>query len=79
LNAEDSDARRTALALALAAGLAPLSENVSEGQVNLLVARGARFVEVPIDWSDVGKSKVRFGVDPLRMLLALRRIRARRW
>lgn len=43
----------------------------------LLKARGARFAEVPIDWEDAGTSKVRFGVDPLRMLWALRRIRAR--
>lgn len=39
--------------------------------------RGARVLEVPIDWTDAGESKVRFGIDPLRMLLALRRIRAR--
>ncbi len=43
----------------------------------LLNARGARVVEVPIDWTDAGTSKVRFGVDPVRMLWALRRIRAR--
>lgn len=39
--------------------------------------RGARITEVPIDWTDVGESKVRFGIDPIRMLLALGRIRAR--
>jgi dolichyl-phosphate beta-glucosyltransferase len=39
--------------------------------------RGARILEVPIDWSDAGESKVRFGIDPLRMLLALPKIRAR--
>ena len=43
----------------------------------LLRARGAEVVEVPIDWTDAGTSKVRFGVDPLRMLWALARIRAR--
>jgi hypothetical protein len=43
----------------------------------LLHARGARFVEVPIDWADLGTSEVRFGTDALRMLCALRRIRAR--
>jgi glycosyltransferase involved in cell wall biosynthesis len=43
----------------------------------LLKARGARFVEVPIDWVDTGKSKVRFGIDAIRMLWALGRIRAR--
>lgn len=34
----DVDGRRTALALALAAGLAPLSENLAEGQANLVIA-----------------------------------------
>lgn len=43
----------------------------------LMQARGARVVEVPIDWRDAGTSKVRFGSDPLRMLWALGRIRAR--
>ncbi len=43
----------------------------------LLQARGGRFLEVPIDWTDAGTSKVRFGIDPLRMLWALRGIRAR--
>lgn len=43
----------------------------------LLKARGARFAEVPIDWTDAGTSKVRFAVDPLRMLWALRQIGAR--
>lgn len=43
----------------------------------LLKASGARFVEVPIDWTDAGTSKVRFGIDPLKMLWALRGIRAR--
>lgn len=35
---DDVDARRTALALALGAGLAPLSESIGEGQANLLIA-----------------------------------------
>ena len=43
----------------------------------LLKARGARIVELPIDWADAGRSKVRFGIDALRMLWALGRIRAR--
>lgn len=43
----------------------------------LLKARGARIWEVPIDWRDAGTSKVRFGRDPLCMLWALGRIRAR--
>jgi glycosyltransferase involved in cell wall biosynthesis len=43
----------------------------------LLRARGARVLEVPIDWTDAGTSKVQFGVDPLRMLWALLRIRSR--
>lgn len=34
----DTDGRRTALALALAAGLAPLSESIGEGQANLVIA-----------------------------------------
>ena len=38
---------------------------------------GARMREEPIDWADPGGSKVRFGVDALRMLLGLRRIRRR--
>jgi hypothetical protein len=36
--AHDDEARRTALALALAAGLVPIFDNLAEGQVNLLVA-----------------------------------------
>jgi dolichyl-phosphate beta-glucosyltransferase len=40
-----------------------------------LKKRGARMREEPIDWSDPGGSKVRFGIDPLRMLFGLRRIR----
>jgi dolichyl-phosphate beta-glucosyltransferase len=43
----------------------------------LLKRRGACILEVPIDWSDAGESKIRVGIDPLRMLLALPRIRAR--
>ena len=41
-----------------------------------LNADGARVVELPIDWVDVGRSKIRFGIDPLRMLRALAHIRA---
>ena len=43
----------------------------------LMKVRGARFLEVPIDWTDAGTSKVRFGIDQLRMLWALGRIRRR--
>lgn len=43
-----------------------------------LKAVGARMREEPIDWSDPGGSKVRFFLDPLRMLLGLRRLRAGR-
>jgi dolichyl-phosphate beta-glucosyltransferase len=39
--------------------------------------RGARAVEVPIDWLDYGGSKVRFGVDAVRMLWGLLRMRYR--
>ena len=35
---DDGDGRRTALALALGAGLAPLSESIGEGQANLVIA-----------------------------------------
>jgi len=38
---------------------------------------GARLVEVPIDWVDAGDSKVRFGIDAVSMLFALRRLRRR--
>jgi len=38
---------------------------------------GGTFEEVPIDWVDVGDSKVRFGIDALRMFIAIRRIRQR--
>jgi hypothetical protein len=38
IDAGDADGRRTALALALAAGLAPLSESIGEGQANLVIA-----------------------------------------
>jgi dolichyl-phosphate beta-glucosyltransferase len=37
----------------------------------LLQRAGARCVEEPIDWADVGASKVRFGVDAARMALGL--------
>ena len=38
-------------------------------------ALGARFEEVPIDWIDAGESKVRFGVDAVRMFFAIQRIK----
>lgn len=43
----------------------------------LLHARGARALEVPIDWADAGDSKVRFGVDAARMFWGLRQMRRR--
>jgi glycosyltransferase involved in cell wall biosynthesis len=41
----------------------------------LMLRQNARLREEPIDWADPGGSKVRFGVDALRMLLGLRRIK----
>lgn len=38
---------------------------------------GGRFREVPIDWEDAGESKVRFGIDAVRMFLSIRRIQRR--
>ena len=38
IDAGDTDRRRPALALALAAGLAPLAESIGEGQANLVIA-----------------------------------------
>ncbi|MBX5480357.1 MAG: glycosyltransferase [Myxococcaceae bacterium] len=38
---------------------------------------GARMVEVPIDWVDNADSRVRFGIDAVRMLAGLRRIKSR--
>jgi glycosyltransferase involved in cell wall biosynthesis len=43
----------------------------------LLGQAGARMREVPIDWSDPGGSKVRPGLDALKMALGLWRIRRR--
>jgi dolichyl-phosphate beta-glucosyltransferase len=43
----------------------------------LLGRLGARMREEPIDWVDPGGSKVRFGIDALRMLLGLGKIRRR--
>jgi dolichyl-phosphate beta-glucosyltransferase len=43
----------------------------------LLQRAGARCVEEPIDWADVGASKVRFGVDAARMALGLWEMRRR--
>jgi len=67
-----------------AAWLRPRLELLSEHgwllDVELLAmahAAGARLREEPIDWSDPGGSKVRFGVDAVRMFLGLRRIQAR--
>lgn len=36
---------------------------------------GAKFVEVPIDWVDQADSRVRFGVDAVRMFRGLQRIK----
>lgn len=38
---------------------------------------GGRAIEVPIDWVDSPESRVRFGVDAVRMLAAIRRVRGR--
>ena len=45
--------------------------------LTLLNRAGARAVEEPIDWADPGGSKVRFGIDPARMLLGLWRMHRR--
>lgn len=36
---------------------------------------GARFVEVPVDWIDSEDSRVRFGIDAAKMLVAIARVR----
>ena len=38
---------------------------------------GLKIVEVPMNWTQVGGSKVRLGIDPLKMLWDIRRIRRR--
>ncbi|MDY7233148.1 glycosyltransferase [Hyalangium rubrum] len=43
----------------------------------LLRRQGARFHEEPVDWHEPGGSKVRFGVDPLRMLAGLVQMKSR--
>jgi len=45
--------------------------------LSLLDRAGARMREVPIDWSDPGGSKVRPGLDAVKMALGLWRIRRR--
>ncbi len=52
--AAERDSRRTALALALAAGVVPIHDNIGEGQVNVLVtllaALAVRDAERRVDW-----------------------------
>lgn len=43
----------------------------------LLRRQGARFHEEPVDWHEPGGSKVRFGIDPLRMFAGLVKMRTR--
>jgi glycosyltransferase involved in cell wall biosynthesis len=64
--------------------LRPLLERLREDQwlldVELLVLlreQGARPLEVPIDWADAGDSKVRWGVDAIRMYWGLRKMHRR--
>lgn len=64
--------------------LRPLLSGLQEERwlldVELLVRmreQGARALEVPIDWTDAGDSKVRFGVDAARMFWGLRQLRRR--
>jgi dolichyl-phosphate beta-glucosyltransferase len=45
--------------------------------IALLQRAGARCLEAPIDWADAGNSKVRFGIDALRMAIGLWRMRRR--
>lgn len=44
----------------------------------LMQNRGARFVELPIDWRDQADSRVRFLTDAVKMFLGLRQIQRRR-
>jgi dolichyl-phosphate beta-glucosyltransferase len=67
-----------------AAMLRPALDRLIENRwlldVELLVVlrrEGARFREEPVDWHEPGGSKMRFGVDPLRMFKGLLRMRAR--
>ena len=64
--------------------LRPVLEQLQEDRwlldVELLVRmreRGARPLELPIDWADAGDSKVRFGVDAVRMFWGLRQMHRR--
>lgn len=64
--------------------LRPLLERLCEDRwlldVELLVLmreQGARPLEVPIDWADAGDSKVRFGVDAVRMFWGLKKMHRR--
>jgi dolichyl-phosphate beta-glucosyltransferase len=43
----------------------------------VLEREGARLLEEPIDWADPGGSKVRFGIDPIRMFIGLLRLHRR--
>ena len=43
----------------------------------LLARRHARILEVPIDWAEVGGSKITPGLDALRMFWGLTRLRRR--
>ncbi len=43
----------------------------------LLKREGARLREEPVDWHEPGGSKVRFGIDPLKMFAGLVQMRAR--
>lgn len=72
------------LKLIRAAALRPLLPRLTEDrwlldvEVLVLLARGgARLREEPIDWADPGGSKVVPGLDALRMMAGLRRLRRR--
>jgi dolichyl-phosphate beta-glucosyltransferase len=45
--------------------------------MSLIHSAGGQLREEPIDWSDVGESKVRFGIDPARMFLGLVKLQRR--
>jgi glycosyltransferase involved in cell wall biosynthesis len=64
--------------------LRPILDSLVENRwlldVELLVRmqqQGARALEVPIDWSDAGESKVRFGVDAVKMFWGLQQLHRR--